>query len=85
MGRAERVAVTFTHHHCTIASQWEAARQHRELRSVLGDGTGGCGERAGGSARQRGTYAYIQPTHAAIQQKLTNIVRQLSSNKKTAR
>ena len=56
VGGTERTAVTFIHHHCTIASQVEAAVQHRELSSVLGDDIDGWNERVGGRCKTRGIY-----------------------------
>ena len=71
VGGTERTAVTFIHHHCTIASQVEAAVQHRELSSVLGDDIDGWNERVGGRCKTRGIYVYIWLIHVAVQQKLT--------------
>ena len=58
----------------TIASQWEAAVQHRKFSSVLIyydlEGQAG-GSGVGGRHKREGIYLYIQLIHFLVQQKLT--------------
>ena len=69
---------------CKIASQWEAAAQHREVSSVLCVHLEGWDRESGRETQEggdMGIYVYVQLIHFVIKQKLTHIVKQLYSIK----
>ena len=61
---------------CKTASQWAGPRQHRALSCADPEGWDGGREKL----ERKGIHVYIGLIHFVVWQKLTNIVKQLSSN-----
>lgn len=85
-GRLDELGDWDWHTHSTthaIASWWEPAVPHRELRSVLCDDLDEWDAgRVGGRSKSEDMYVCIQLTHSLYSRDYHSIVKQLYSNKK---
>ena len=70
-GWIKSVALTTYTSMCNIDSEWEAAKWHRELCSVLGYDLDGWGGGLAGRSQRERIYAHMWLSHVVVQQKLT--------------